>query len=131
MIYLDSSALTRLVVSQAETSALTGYLRSRGRLTHVFSSVSRWEVVFAVWHVGPGAVAGATRLLDSADLMEIHASGPILRAADQLSDRMVWWDAVHLASALSLRPSIAALVSYEPRLIDAATRHEVPVVTPR
>jgi predicted nucleic acid-binding protein len=39
-------------------------------------------------------------------------------------------DAVHLASALSVRDRLDALVAYDARLVDAARAHGLPVLTP-
>ena len=39
-------------------------------------------------------------------------------------------DAIHVASASTLRPALTAFVSYDARQIEAATAATLPVVTP-
>lgn len=131
MIYLDSSALVRLVVSELETPALAGYLREHNKSVCVFSSVSRWEVVTAVQHVGRQAITRAIRLLDNTNLVEIQASGSVLREAEKLIGEITWVMAVHLASVISLRPSITAVASYDPPLLASVQLNGIPVVAPR
>ena len=39
-------------------------------------------------------------------------------------------DAIHVASALVLQPDLGALVAYDVRLIEAAERNGIPVLSP-
>src|SRR5215218_8012878 len=59
--YLDSSALVKLVVAEAESDALTGHLRKRAN--RVSCALARVEVVRAVASQGHAATARARRLL--------------------------------------------------------------------
>jgi hypothetical protein len=98
---------------------------------YVFSSLSRWEVVTAVQHVGRQAITRATRLLDSTSLVELQAYGSVLSEAEKLIGEITWAIAVHLASVISLRPSITAVASYDQLMLDSAQRNGLQVVTPR
>jgi predicted nucleic acid-binding protein len=60
-VYLDASALVKLVVAEAESSALVRFLR--GHPTRVTSALSHVEVLRAVRHVGDGARTRARRVL--------------------------------------------------------------------
>lgn len=130
MIYLDSSALVRLVVAEAETPQLVDYLRKHSRSPYVYSSLSHWEVVTAVQHIGPQAVSQAMTLLNNASLVEIQASGTILREAQKLVGENTWPGAIHLASVMSVRPSIMAVASYDPTLLALVAQNGIPVITP-
>lgn len=130
MIYLDSSALVRLVVAEAETPPLVDYLRLHNRSVYVYSSLSHWEVVTAVQHVGNQAVRHAIHLLNRTSLVEIQASGTILRQAKKLMDDNTWADAIHVASVMSLGPSITAVASYDSVQVASMQKNGIPVITP-
>ena len=57
MVYLDSSALVKLVVLEPESRALRAYLR--GEPQRVSCGLARTEVLRAVRPVGPAAIAAA------------------------------------------------------------------------
>jgi uncharacterized protein len=66
-LYLDSSALVKLVQREAESDALRRFLRRRRRDQFVTSTLARVEVVRAVLAGGPLAVAKARRQLSRLD----------------------------------------------------------------
>jgi predicted nucleic acid-binding protein len=66
-VYLDSSAVVKLVVREAESDALRAYLRRHAADRRVTSALARVEVVRAVTAGGPQAVAHARRQLARMD----------------------------------------------------------------
>lgn len=123
-LYLDASAITKLVVDERESAALERLVAGKALAT---SRVAVVEVTKAVGRVDPGADAGG--VLSRMAFIEIDADlarlagatgGPSLRALD----------AVHVASALRLAPEIEAFVTYDDRQAVAARAAGLAVVQP-
>jgi uncharacterized protein len=116
-VYLDSSALVKLVVRERESSALRRFLRNQPE--RVSCALARTEVLRAVRHLGPTAVNRARRILRRVDL--IHLDDSLLDAAGMLDPRILRsLDAVHLAAAQLIAPDLDAVVTYDRRLADGA-----------
>ncbi len=117
VIYLDSSAIVKLVVNEPESAALHDFLENRRPL--VSSALARVEVSRAVLSYGTQGHRAAQELLVQMDLMRI--SNRILGIAGTLQpDSLRTLDAIHLASALSLEDTLADFVCYDRRLSQAA-----------
>ena len=69
MVYLDSSALVKLVVEEPESSALGRYLR--GHPVRASCALARVEVVRAVRPHGAPAMTKARQLLRRLDLIQL------------------------------------------------------------
>jgi len=129
LIYLDSSALVKLAVTEPETPALTEWLAASPTVVRVSSSVIRVEVPRAVWRADPGSLPQSyslvrrTRVIWLSDAVLSRASG--VRPAALCSP-----GAIHLASALTVRRDLTAFVSYDGRLLDAAREAGLPVASP-
>lgn len=129
-VYLDSSALVKLVAKESETTALRRYLARRADAPRVTSSLARVEVVRAVSGGGAQAVTRARELLDR--LYEVPLERSLLdRAADLRSPLALrTLDVVHLASALVLGATLSALVTYDARMAAAAVSLGLEVAAP-
>lgn len=127
MVYLDSSALVKLVIAERETAALRSYLREEP--VRVSCALARTEVLRAVRPLGPLAVATARRVLRSIELIRLDDA--LLDAAGILEPvALRSLDAVHLAAALLVAPSLHAIVTYDRRMADAAIALGLPVFAP-
>jgi uncharacterized protein len=119
-LYLDSSAIMKLVFEEDETAALEAFLQDRP--LRVSSSLARVEVMRAARTVGDALVTRhADAVLDAVDLIAPNAA--LLADAariDPLTLRTL--DAVHLATAVALVADIEGMVVYDRRLAGAA-RH--------
>jgi hypothetical protein len=128
-VYLDASAIVKLVVPEAETDALLAALqRWPDRLS---ADVARVEVHRALWRAGaPRSVrTRADAVLASLVLMRIDE--PILTRASSFKDPLLRaLDAIHLAAALSLGDDPDAFITYDGRLAKAALRQRLPVQHP-
>ncbi len=129
MIYLDSSALVKLVIGEAESRVLSRWLAERAGLPMVSSIVHRTEVPRAVWRADPGLfprsyrqIRGVERIALTPEILDTAAAltPPSLRSLD----------AIHLASALTLRRDLGAFVAYDKRLLDAAEAAGLPIASP-
>lgn len=127
-VYLDSSALVKLVTNEPETNALRRFLV--GDQLWISSALTRVEVLRAARHHGRDTEERAERLLDGLDL--IGLDDEVLRRAaaiDPLDVRSL--DAVHLASASLLADPNLQLVTYDRRMTEAARELGIAVVAPK
>jgi len=129
VIYLDTSALAKLIVVEDESAALAGWLDERPEELLATSVLGRVELVRAARRRGPEAVARALGLL--AELALVPVSAEVLDGAwilDPPSVRSL--DALHLASASSLGQELTALVAYDERLLAGARSLGLVAVAP-
>lgn len=126
MRYLDSSAIVKLVVREPETARLVEALRADPVV--VSSHVAWTEVVIATRRAGR-STARAERILDSIALVPIDEA--ILREAATLGPKdLRTLDAIHLATAISLRPDVRTMITYDIRRSEAASALGLAVLTP-
>jgi predicted nucleic acid-binding protein len=128
VIYLDTSALAKLVLTEAESPALGAWLDDRSDVLRVSSSLARVELVRAVRAEGDAAIRAATSLLVEID--EILMTTDLLDAAGALAFPLKSLDAIHLASALRVRAHIDAFVAYDKRLLTVADEMGLPIASP-
>ena len=127
-VYLDSSALVKLVVREPESRALQRYLASRP--TRVSSALARVEVPQAARPHGRAALERARRLLARVGLVRLD--DPLLDAAGAIElAGLRSLDAIHLASARALGEELIAVVTYDTRMIAAARSLGLPSAEPR
>ena len=126
-VYVDSSALVKLIVREPETDALRDYLSVAGPLaTSILSSV---EVPRAVARVVPDGGATVSAVLGAMTIITLDS--PIAaRAANLGPAGLRTLDAIHLATALELTGELTAFVCYDDRLAAAARTLGLPVATP-
>ena len=127
MLYLDSSALVKLVVSEPETTALRRYLRARS--ARVTSELSVAEVLRASLRRNADLEETARRLLARIDRIAL-GSQLIERAGTLMPRVMRTLDALHVATALELGDELEAIVAYDRRLLNAAAAHQLPTASP-
>jgi len=129
VIYLDSSALMKLVRSEDETGALGEWLARHTEQQAVSSELARVEVLRAARRVGGHALAEARAVVADLDLMPLdHAVQEV--ACDIGDPALRTLDALHLASALLLGAQLTAFIAYDHRLADAARAAGLTVATP-
>ena len=125
--YLDSSAIVKLVVAEAESAALLAHLRTRSVL--VSSALARVEVVRAMRKNGDASVARARTILERIHCLAMDDS--TLDAAATLDPTTLRsLDAIHLAAALTLEGELSEIVTYDTRMAEAAEGLGVEVVAP-
>lgn len=127
-IYLDASAIVKLVVTEPETAALRRFVA--GDVLRLTSRVATVEVRRAIARGGrPGDADRADAVLAGLQVIEL---GPEIadRAAALEPATIRSLDAIHLASALGLGPELDAFVAYDRRLADAARAAGLAVAAP-
>jgi len=129
-LYLDSSALVKLVQKEAESEALRRYLRRHRSDVRVTSALARVEVVRAVAGGGSAAIAHARRVLSR--VYQVDVSRDLLDDAAMLSPGAALrsLDAIHLATARIIEADLRALVTYDLRMSAAGIDLGITVEAP-
>jgi len=126
--YVDTSALVKLVVAEAQTTALQTWITTT-TAELVSSDLARTELLRAVRRGASDQVVQARAVLDSLSLLTVSTT--VFESAGHLNPAVLrTLDALHLASALSLGDDLEGLVTYDERLAEAARSHGIAVVAP-
>lgn len=128
VVYLDASAIVRLVLEEPGWEALVRYLHEHP--TRATSALSATEVIRAIRRADASVerIIRATAVLDRLD--QVSLSPDLLRRAGELEPASLrTLDAIHLATALEVGP-LDAVVTYDGRLGDAVGRYGLRVETP-
>jgi uncharacterized protein len=129
VIYLDSSALMKLVRQEEETVALREWLDLRPAEPVVSSELGRVEVLRAARRAGGQALAEARAVVGDLDLVSLGRA--VQDVACEIGDPLLrTLDALHLASALLIGEDLTAFVAYDQRLAGAAHAAGLVVATP-
>lgn len=129
LLYLDSSAIAKLVVREPETDALIALLSEWPE--RVSSALSRVEVMRAVRRAGDGeeVLARADEVLARIGL--IHVDGGVLEIAAGLDHRHLrTLDTIHIATALSVGEDLGAMAAYDERMAAASEAAGITVLAP-
>lgn len=131
-VYLDTSAVAKLVRLETHSAALVAWLRVAGRGPVVSSVLLEVELPRAIRRSAPDRLDRVPAVLAQVGLVPLSAD--VVRAAAAYSDPYLRsLDAVHLASAAlvaAATPAFVGLVAYDVRLLDAATGLGIPVAAP-
>lgn len=128
VVYLDSSAILKLVFEESETPALVEFLRQWP--VRVSSALARIEVMRIAGRVEDPAVVGvAQAVLGGIHLLRMD-DGIVAAAATLGPPSLRSLDAIHLASAHVLGHHLAGFVVYDRRLAAAARAHGLTVWSP-
>jgi predicted nucleic acid-binding protein len=128
LTYVDSSAIVKLAVAEPESKALRRYLSRRQPL--VSSALARTEVARALMPGGSEAVSRGQEVLRRIQLLRLNDR--VLDAAGRMEPaELRSLDAIHLASAQQVGPSVKQIVTYDERMSDAAKAAGWSVASPR
>jgi len=128
MIYLDTSAVAKLVIPEAETSALEQWIADRSGVARASSRLLRIELLRAVRRNAPDRLDRAQLVLAGVVLLSMDDAGP---TAETIGDPLLRsLDAIHLATAYGLRSVLTSFVSYDHRLLDGAKALGLPAAAP-
>lgn len=116
----------KLLLDEPESSQLYDYLGTSG---FVSSDLSRTEVIRAVARRELALIPLAIETLHAASLIALKPA--VLDSASRLGLLTLRsLDAIHLASALTIRDELEAFVAYDARLLEAAAALGLPIASP-
>ncbi len=134
MIYLDASALVKLIRRESETPALFAWLGDHASVVRVSSCLAEIEVARAIQRYDPVALARIPGVMARVYRIEIDAR---IRAIAVAHEDMLLrsLDAIHLATAEMLAlvfegEALDAFVAYDERLLAAAQGRGLAVASP-
>lgn len=122
MLYLDASALVKLVRPEPESNALAAWLNARAGEAAVTSVLTEVELAWAIRRSSPDRLADVAAVLARLARFEIDAAIRATAAA-YTDPGLRSLDAIHLATADQLRSSgktVSGFVTYDSRLAQAA-----------
>lgn len=126
-VYLDASALVKLIVAEPESEALRRFLQQHP--IRVSCALARVEVPRAVAGHGDAARLRARELLDRIRMLALDDT--LLDDAANLSPEVLRsLDAIHVAAARSFGASLEVFVTYDLRMIAAAVAAGLPCAAP-
>lgn len=131
MIYLDTSALVKLIRIEPESDALMNWLDERTEVPWITSVLAEIELPRAIRVVAPDGLSAVPAVLARLNRFEIdHVIRATAAAFPDAALRSL--DAVHLATAqtASSTAPLTALVSYDSRLCQAANALGMTVAAP-
>ncbi len=126
-VYLDASAAVKLVFHEVESAALNAYIQ--GSVAQASSVLLRTELKRAANRLDPRRLGRVRELLALMSLREID-NEVLDRAGEIAPHELRTLDSIHVATASLLGPDLAALVTYDRRMIEAARLYGLPVVSP-
>jgi uncharacterized protein len=126
--YLDTSAAVKLLMTEPESAALRRWLRRRPE--RASAALLRVELLRVVRRAGfPRLIPEARKLLAGVHLIRLD-DALLDRAADLDPTELRSLDSIHLAAAASLGDDLAAVVTYDDRLLAGAAYLGLPTATP-
>jgi uncharacterized protein len=126
--YLDTSALAKLIVAEAESAALLAWMQGTGR-TLVSCDLTRTELVRAVRRVSPDRLLNVRGVLETLTILKVSTA--MFEDAGLLDPTgLRTLDAIHLTAARALGDDLEGFVAYDTRLADAATAAGIAVLAP-
>jgi hypothetical protein len=125
--YIDTSALVKTVIVEAESAALRRWLEPRRGLASC--DLIHVEAVRAVRLADPDAVHDVRRAIATLTLLRLDED-LLAIAADLEPPLLRSLDAIHLAAALQLGPDLAGVLTYDQRMADSAEALGLKVIAP-
>ena len=129
LLYLDSSALVKLVNPEPESRSLKELLADWPE--RISSALARVEVLRATRRAGgdEDSLRRAEKVVGRVGLIRLDHT--VLDEASSLGlPELRSLDAIHLTTALSVGEDLGGMVCYDPRLVKAATGSGIEVLTP-
>jgi predicted nucleic acid-binding protein len=129
LYYADTSAVIKLLVEETYSKSFAAFYDDHAGAEWVSSALLRIELTRAVTRAMPALLPEARDLLTAFSYIGIDDE--IVDGAMSEPDRgLRSLEAIHLATARLLAPELEALVTYDDRLIKAATDAGLVTVSP-
>ena len=125
-IYIDSSAILKMIIKEKESDAIIALARAR----FITSEISRVEVIRAVLRYQPSALKSAEQVLKNINYVRIDSQ--TLVQAERLPDRINLraLDAIHIAVAAKMGLKINSILTYDKQMAKAAKALGFEVMAP-
>jgi predicted nucleic acid-binding protein len=131
VIYLDTSALVKLIRNEVGSNDLGDWLDERTEMPWITSVLAEIELPRAIRAIAPEGLSAVPSMLARLNRFEID---PVIRAtaAAYPDPELCSLDAIHLATAQTAASTapLTALVTYDSRLSQAADAMGMTVVAP-
>jgi hypothetical protein len=129
LFYADTSAVIKLLVEETHSAAFAAFYDAHADAEWVSSALLRIEVTRTVARAMPALLQDARDLLSA--FSSIAIDDDVVEGAMNEPDRSIRsLDAIHLATARVLTPELDALVTYDDRLLRAATDAGLVTISP-
>jgi len=114
-LYLDSSAILKLIVKEAESAALSKYIKS----SVITSAISRVEVIRTLSRNNQALVTPAAQVLAKFEFLPV--SQAVLSIAESfVQSSLRSLDAIQVASVIFLSPKNNTLITYDKNMAKEA-----------
>jgi len=129
VIYLDTSAMVKMVTAEPESGELIRWLNGHSDEVLATSAIGHIELIRAARRLGAAATAAAQRVASMTDTLVL--TDTIAAAATTIGAvELRTLDAIHLATADLHRSRLSAFCVYDHRLLAAARVAQLPTVAP-
>ena len=130
LYYADTSAVIKLLVEESHSKAFAAFYDAHADAEWVSSALLRIELTRAVTRAMPTLLPDARDLLFAFSFVAIDddIAGGAMNEPDRGLRSL---DAIHLATARILSEDLDAIVSYDDRLLKAATDAGLATTSPR
>lgn len=129
LLYLDSSAIVKLVVREPESAALIQFLKDwPERVSSVFARVDVMRAIRKSTS-NESKLHRVSEVLKGINLIALDES-ILANAATLKPAALRSLDSIHIATAPSISADLGALVTYDERMVLAADTHGIKVSSP-
>ena len=130
LYYADTSAVIKLLVEETDSKAFAAFYDAHSDAEWISSDLLRIELTRAAARAMPALLPDARGLLLAFSCISID-DDIVEGAMNEPYRGLRSLDAIHLATARILAPELDALVTYDDRLLRAATDAGLVTVSPR
>jgi predicted nucleic acid-binding protein len=130
LYYADTSAVIKLLVEESHSGAFAAFYDAHADAEWVSSALLRIEVTRAVTRAMPALLPDARELLLAFSFVAIDED-VVEGAMNEPGRGLRSLDVIHLATARILSEDLDAVISYDDRLLKAATEAGLATASPR
>ena len=125
-LYIDSSALVKLIVTESESQELRSFLSQVSDL--ISSNIARLEVArFRSIYLDSHSIRSLEDRLSYISMTNSLVSLSIALGLSRITRAL---DAIHLASAFWMRNEIVGIITYDKKMSSAAAKLGLPTFSP-
>ncbi len=126
---MDSAAIVKMIHPEAESVALQEWLKGHSGQPGVSSALIEVEVPRSIRRIAPERISRIAAVLAGIERIEVDTAVRGVAAQLEMSS-LRSLDAIHLATAIQFGPNVDHFVTYDKRLLAAASTMGLPVASP-